>query len=213
MKEVRDFSRAGAPDEIRLVGGEDEKRSLAVKLGAVAFALLLTATLLGGYFYLRGRNVQTLRAQQQAAEAAREVAPPRAQVFQDEILLRGAKAVAGGSVRNISDAPLEGLSVEIELKARGGDTTEKYSVGVEPATLRPGEEGRFAFQFTPSDWRGTRVARLLSAKGGDEIPFKPELGAKRPPERAPAPKVIVVPRPKQKGDDFLNTPDTPIRIP
>jgi hypothetical protein len=214
MKEASGFSQQAGRDELLLATGDEGKKGLAVKLGAAACALILTAALLGGYFFLRGRQVRELQAGQQAAEAARKSAPsPKAQVFQDEVMLRGSKAVVGGSVRNISEETLEGLSVEIELKSRNGQTTGTSSVGLQPASLRPGEEGRFAFQITPSDWSGTRVTRLLSAKAGAEVPFKPEMGAKRPPERAPAPKVIVVPRPKPKGDDFLNTPDTPIRIP
>ncbi|MCA1616642.1 MAG: hypothetical protein LC800_21640 [Acidobacteria bacterium] len=128
-------------------------------------------------------------------------------------MLKGSKAVVGGSVRNIADVPLDELYVEIELMGRAGQTNETRPVRVEPASLRPGEEGRFALQIVSSDWTGTRVARLYSADSKAEIPFKPEQGAKRPTQRPPAPKVIVVPRPKAKGDDFLNTPDTPIRIP
>lgn len=214
MREVSEHSRSGASDDLLLAGSEEVKRGGAVKLAAAACALLLTGVLLGGYFFLRGRNVRNIQARQQAAQAAREVAlPPKAQVFHDEVLLKGSKAVVGGSIRNISDATLEELNVEIELKSRNGQTSETRAVKVEPASLRPGDEGRFTLQITPSDWGGTRVARLFSTKDGVEIPFKPELGAKRPPERVPSPKVVIVPRRKSKGDDFLNTPDAPIRIP
>ena len=214
MREVREYSQTGPTDELLLTGSDEGGRGLAVKLGAVACALLLTGALLGGYFYLRGRSVQSTQSRQQAAQDAREsTIPPRAQVFHDEVLLRGSKALVGGSVRNISDATLDELNVEIELTSRDGQTSETRAVKVDPRSLRPGDEGRFSLQINSKDWGGTRVARLFSAKGGVEIPFKPELGARRPPERVPSPKVTIVPRPKSKGDDFLNTPDTPIRIP
>lgn len=214
MREVSDYSRSAPSDELLLTVGDERNRGFAVKLGAAACALLLTGMLLGGYFYLRGRNVQNIHARQQAAQAAREsIPPPKAQVFHDEVLLKGSKAVVGGSIRNISDATLEELNVEIELKSRDGQLSDTRAVKVEPARLSPGDEGRFTLQITSSDWGATRVARLFSAKDGVEIPFRPEVGARRPPERVPSPKVIVVPRRKSKGDDFLNTPDNPIRIP
>lgn len=214
MREVREYSRSGPSDELLLAGSDEGRREFAVKLGAVTCALLLTGALLGGYFFLRSRNVQNIQAGQQAALATREsTPPPQALVFQNEVLLKGPKAVVGGSIRNITDQTLEELNVEIELRSRDGQSSETRTVKVEPTSLNPGDEGRFTLQITSSDWGGTRVSRLVSAKGGVEIPFKPELGARRPPERAPSPKVIVVPRRKSKGDDFLNTPDNPIRIP
>lgn len=214
MKEVSRYPGRESSEELLLTVNEAGNKGFAVKLWAAACALLLTGSLIAGYLFLRGRNVRNVEAQRQAAQAGREAPlPPKAQVFHDEVLLKGSKAVVGGSVRNIADETLEGLNVEIELKARNGQTSETRSVPVEPANLRPGEEGRFALQITSSDWGATRVARLLGAKGQAEIPFKPEAGARRPPERTPPAKVIVVPKRKTKGDDFLNTPDTPIRIP
>jgi hypothetical protein len=41
------------------------------------------------------------------------------------------------------------------------------------------------------------------------------VGARREPERLPQgkPKIVVVPRPRPKGEEFINTPDNPTRIP
>jgi hypothetical protein len=121
--------------------------------------------------------------------------------------------VVGGTVRNISAEKLEGLSVEIELKRRTGGGIEVRQVSVEPRDLQPGEEGKYSLQIVPKAWSGVRVGKLMSEARGGEIPFKPELGARRPAEGRPSPKVVVEPRPQRKGDDFINTPDTPIRIP
>ena len=214
MKEAQEHFGQKSSADFLLTGSDVGKRSVAVKVGAAVCALALTGSLVGGYFLLRGRNVKTIQARQEAAMAGRDrPLPPKAQVFHDEVVLKGSKAVVGGTVRNIADETLEELNVEIELKARDGRTSEMRSVRIEPASLGRGEEGRFTLQINSGDWGGTRVARLFSTKAEADIPFKPEVGAKRPPERAPSPKVIIVPRRKTKGDDFLNTPDTPIRIP
>ena len=126
--------------------------------------------------------------------------------------LKGTDAVVGGTIRNNSTAPLEGLTVEIALKARASQAIAKQSVQVSPATLQPGEEGRFSLEVPSSQWSGAQVVRLHSAARHADIAFKPELGEKRPLER-PSDKVIIEQRPRRKGDDFINTPDTPIRIP
>lgn len=206
---------ASSPEEedFHLTADTVGRKSLAAKIWPALLALALTVGLLGGYFYLRSRNEKALAERRAEAEKAKAVAPPVAQIFQDEVRLAGGQAVVGGTVRNISGEKLEGLSVEIELKSRTGDGKEVRQVAVEPRDLPPGQDGKYALQIAPKAWGGVSVARLMSAARGGEVPFKPEMGARRPAEGRPAPKVIVEPRPRQKGDDFINTPDTPVRIP
>jgi hypothetical protein len=214
MNDAVNTSAASSPEEeFHLTADTVGRKSLAAKVWPALLALALTVGLLGGYFYLRGRNERALAERRAAAEKAKAVAPPVAQVFQDEVRLSGGQAVVGGTVRNISAEKLEGLSVEIELKSRAGDSKEVRQVAVEPRDLPPGQDGKYSLQIAPRAWGGVSVARLLSEARGGEIPFKPEAGARRPAEGRPAPKVVVEPRPRQKGDDFINTPDTPIRIP
>ncbi len=208
------YSATSSPEEeFHLTADTVGRKSLAAKVWPALLALALTVGLLGGYFYLRGRNERTLAERRAETEKARAVAPPVAQVFQDEVRLAGGQAVVGGTVRNISGERLEGLSVEIELKSRIGDGKEVRQVAVEPRDLPPGQEGKYSLQIAPKAWAGVSVARLISATRGGEIPFKPELGARRPAEGRPPPTVVVAPQPRRKGDDYINTPDTPIRIP
>jgi hypothetical protein len=104
----------------------------------------------------------------------------------------------------------------MELKRRGNaQDTERRKLNVEPSDLAPGEEGRYTLSLPSSEWSGARVLNLNSGRRTEAIAFKSALGARRPPERLPqgSPKVVVVPRPKPKGEEFLNTPDDPIRIP
>jgi hypothetical protein len=59
------------------------------------------------------------------------------------------------------------------------------------------------------------VSKLNSGGRAEAVAFKSAVGARRPAERLPqgSPKVVVVPRPKPKGEEFINTPDNPTRIP
>jgi hypothetical protein len=183
------------------------------KLIAVVCASALVVALLGGFLFLRKRQADSFEAVRRAEQTARAVAPIQAQIFQDEVRLRGSEAVVGGTVKNISGAPLEDLSVEIALKGRGSQAVETKLVQLNPGSLQPGAEGKYSLQISPTDWAGAQVVRLRSRAQVADIPFKPEIGLKRPTEKPPAGKVVVEQRPRRKGDDFLNTPDTPIKIP
>jgi hypothetical protein len=194
----------------------EQASSKWIKIGAIACALAVAAALLVGYRSLRARQLAGVRAAQQAEMASKVAAPPEAQIFEDEARLRGSQAVITGTIRNISDKKLEALSLEMELKRRGNaQDAERRKVNVEPADLAPGEEGRYTLSLPSSEWSGARVLNLNSERRTEAIAFKSALGARRPPERLPqgSPKVVVVPRPKPKGEEFINTPDNPIRIP
>lgn len=209
MNEAREL---GSQPEYIPTELEEGGASVAVKVVAAVCALALAAALLGGLMFFRKRQQDRLNAARLAEQAAHAVAPVEAQVFQDEVRLKGSNAVVSGTVKNGSDAPLEGLTVEIALKARASQAIARQTVQVSPDTLRPGEEGRYSLEVPSSEWSGAQVVRLHSAARNADIAFKPELGEKRPPER-PSDKVIMEQRPRRKGDEFINTPDTPIRIP
>lgn len=199
-----------------LFGGGDEAPSKWIKIGAILCALAVAVALLVGYRLLRARQLAGVRAAQQTEQAAKIAAPPEAQIFEDEARLKGSQALITGTIRNISDKRLEGLSLEMELKRRGNArAVERRKINVEPADLAPGAEGRYSLSLISSEWSGARVSSLNSAGRTEAIAFRSELGARRPPERLPqgSPKVVVAPRPKPKGEEFINTPDTPIRIP
>ncbi|MFL6231282.1 MAG: hypothetical protein ACJ741_21115 [Pyrinomonadaceae bacterium] len=183
------------------------------KLIAFVSAVALVVALLCGFLFLRKQHEEQLSAAKRAEQVSRTIAPAQAQVFQDEVRLRGSDAIVGGSVRNISAARLEDLFVEVELKRRASQTVETKTVQLSPGSLRPGEEGKYSLQISSSEWSGAQVVRLRGGAAKAEIPFKTELGEKRPAERPPAAKVIIEQRPRRQGDDYINTPDTPIRIP
>jgi hypothetical protein len=199
-----------------LFEGREPTVSKWARLGAIACALAVAAALLVGYRLFRARQLARVRAAQQTEPAPKIVAPPEAQILEDEARLKGSQALITGTIRNISEKRLEALSLEMELKRRNNpQAVEQRKVNVEPADLAPGEEGRYTLSLPSSEWSGARVLHLNSERRSEAIAFRSAVGARRAPERtAPgAPKVVVVPRPRPKGEEFLNTPDDPIRIP
>jgi len=202
--------------DTHLFAGGDGAPSKWVKFGAIACALAVAGALLFGYRFFRARQLERVRAAQQTEQASKNAVPPEAQIFEDEARLKGSQALISGTIRNISDQRLEALSLEMELKRRGSaQASERRRVSIEPGSLAPGEEGHYSLSLPSSEWSGARVLSLNSELRAEGIAFKSALGARRPAERLPqgSPKVVVVPRPRPKGEEFINTPDNPTRIP
>jgi hypothetical protein len=138
---------------------------------------------------------------------------PGANIYVDEAMLSKPYAIIGGTVENVSGERLENLSVEIELRRRDGGATERREVAVQPASLDPGKRGKYSLKVLSDEWGSSHVVSLHG--GGREVAFKSLPGAKRPPER-PGGNIVIVnapPKKKSKGDEFINTPDTPISVP
>ncbi len=80
---------------------------------------------------------------------------------------------ARGAVDNISDEPLENLSIEVSL-LRGGDTPpEIRSVAVVPNPLPPGQRGTFEFEYDgkrDTGFTGYKITKLFS--NGTEVRFR-----------------------------------------
>jgi hypothetical protein len=192
----------------------DEGRQLPwIKVGAVACAMAVTGALLGGYFVLHQHHIRQAQAARLAAENAKKVVPAEAQVFENEARLQGDNALIGGVVRNISNARLDDLIIEIQLIPRAGENLKVQQVRLEPASLNPGQEGRYSLSIPSHQWSATRLVRVLSTARNAEIAFKSQVGERRPLEQpAQGAKVVVVTKPKGKDGGFLNTPDNPIPI-
>ncbi len=139
--------------------------------------------------------------------------PPAVNVLINEPLLKGSQAVLGGTIQNISNQVLTDLIVEVELTGRddGGKTLKE--VQVTPASIPPGEDGSYSLTISNHDWSASKIVRLRSRVQAEELAFTSQPGAKRPPERTPEGKTIIVQRPKPKGEEFINSPDDadPIR--
>lgn len=161
-------------------------------------------------------NANSGNAAEKKSQAA---ATPVLQIYEDDAMLKKPNAIIGGTVQNIGGDRLENLSVELELKQRGGDGTERREVQIVPQDLAPGEQGRYSLSVPSSQWSSSKVIRLRSSSHPSDITFKTAPGARRPPERIPDPKpvtktvVVERPKPKRTGEEFINTPESADRIP
>jgi hypothetical protein len=182
-----------------------------------AVVCLLIAALLGFTYLAFFRNPPqslTGEGQQQQTPAA---VSTEAQIFEDEPVLKDSQAVVGGTVRNISRESLHDLSLELELKRRADGSTELREVAIEPNDLAPGEEGKYSLTLPRQKFSETQIKRLRSNARSALIVFKTAPGARRPKELPPEPptRTIIVQRPssRPKGEEFINTPDTPTKVP
>jgi hypothetical protein len=185
--------------------------SSGLKIAAAISALVITALVFVGYAYLRKRHAQSAAPDQQAT-SAQPKGPPQALLLVDEALLQGSNTLLGGTVRNISNERLAGLSLVLELKRRSGGSTEKRQVPLSPADLDPSQEGRYSLQLKAQDYVSAKVVALLVGSQAASIPYSIAQGEKRPPERLES-KTIKVDKPPGKRSEFLNSPDNPARVP
>ena len=199
--------------ESRITDSGAAARLPRLVIGALV-AVLVTGLLFGGYLILRRRHQQQIRAAEeaQAPKLVEQKGPAKAQILVDEALLKGDQTVLGGTVKNISTENLSSLSVQLELVRRKGGQLEKTSVQVQPNQLVPQQEGRYSLLLRSADYRGAKLVGLKSSESSAQLVYVAALGQKRPPEKLEA-KTIIVGRPAPKKGDFLNTPDTPGRVP
>ena len=191
---------------------EEEERSHGRRLlVGILCALLLTGALFGGYMFLRKRHERQLAA---AADAAKTKAlAPRVEVFVDDPTMDGKKTLLGGTLHNISGEALRNLSVELELRQRRGGGLETRTITPEQTELAPDAKARYAVELLVSDYSSARLVRIVGGDNHAEVPFKALPGAPRPPMETPAGKTVIVNRPARRGEEFINTPNTPGRVP
>jgi hypothetical protein len=170
-----------------------------------------------GYFRFFRQTPQNLAGQEQQPKETPPAASTEVQIFENEPILKESQAVVGGTVRNISQGSLNNLSLELELKRRSDGSTETRSVSVEPSNLAPGEEGKYSLALPRQEFSGTQIKHLKSASRPAFIAFKTAPGARRPRElpTEPPTRTVNVPRPtpRSTGEEFINTPDAPTRVP
>jgi hypothetical protein len=189
----------------------EASESSGLKFAAAVAALVITALVFVGYAYLRKRHERSAGPIQQAASTQPRV-PPQALILVDEALLQGSNTLLGGTVKNIGNERLSGLSVELELKRRTGGTTEKKQVLLSPAELDASQEGRYSLQLKAQDYLSAKVVALRSGSQVS-VPYTLAQGDKRPPERLESKTIKVDKPPPGKRSEFLNSPDKPARVP
>ena len=191
-----------------------EKPSFARKLIAGLLALVFTAAVLSGFLYFRNRHMKQTLSESQPRPALTNApkGPVKAHILMDEAMLKGGQTIIAGSVKNISQETLSGVVVELELKRRSGGTSERTTVPLNPGHLEPNQEGRYSLKLPAQHFSAVRLVNLSSEPNATPLAFTTAVGQKRPLEKI-EPKVVVVPRPRSKGGEFLNSPDNPARVP
>jgi hypothetical protein len=194
---------------------EIERQSRRGILLGVVVALLLTGLFFGGYAVLRKRHQQKVIAAEeaQAPRVAELKGPPKAQILVDEALIKGDQTLVGGTVKNISSETLSNLGIDLELIRRKDGGTQKTAVQVEPAQLSPQQEGHYSLQLRSADYISVKLVGLKGGVNPAQVAFVAAPGQKRPFEKLEG-KTIIVKRPASAGKGgFLNTPNTPGRVP
>jgi len=189
-----------------------QNESTKRKLLALVCAVAVTAILLAGYAYFRKYHAQ--RVLQNATPAVAEAphkGPALAHIVIDEPTLEKDMTTVGGVVKNISNQPLSGVSVTLELRRRKDGKNEQTVLAVTPGQLQPQQEGSYAAKVSIDEFASVRLAGVQADPQSTTIVYTASQGKKRPPERL-QPQVIVGKRSTKPGE-FLNTPDNPGRIP
>ena len=193
----------------------ENKQSPVVKIVSILTAVLITAGLLIGFLVWRKKHAEQVTSEQLSqTKPVHPALPAKVQVFMDEAVRKGPQVIISGTVQNISDEKLSDLVVDVELAHRKDGNSEIQSLNVEPRELGPSENGKYNLTLT-GDFRSIKILHIKSGAGTEELGFKTSPGAKRPPEHPPETKSIVVDRPSapKQGEEFINTPDNPSRIP
>ena len=191
------------------------ERSPLVKVISILAAILITGGLLTGFLIWRKKHEEQLSATQQIqAKAARPALPTKVQVLMDDALRKGPQVTISGTVQNISNEKLSSVKVDVALTHKKDGSNEPYTLAIEPQDLAPQESGRYSLTLT-GDYIGIKLLAVKSGTQSEEIGFKPAQGAKRPAEYPPETKTIIVNRPNspKQGEEFINTPDNPSKVP
>lgn len=191
-----------------------ENESSKRKVLAIVCAVGVTAILLAGYGYIRKYHAQRLLASNTpppVADDSGPKGPALAHVVIDEPSISKGVTTIGGVVKNISKQELTGVSVVIELRRRKDSGLEETVIPVSPAQLQPDQEGSYAVKLPSQDYGSIRLAGVKTDPQSTLIAYSSSQGKKRTPERL-EPKTVVVKRAGKPGE-FINTPDTPGRVP
>jgi len=190
-----------------------ERESNKGKLLAMVCAVAVTAMLLVGYGFVRKYHAQKVLAENTPPPVvdAGPKGPALAHVVLDEPSIAKGMTTIGGVVKNISKQDLTGVYVVIELRRRKDGGLEQNILPVTPGQLQPEQEGSYSVTLPAQNFASIRLAGLKADPQSTLIAYSSSQGKKRTPERL-EPKTIVVKRAGKPGE-FINTPDTPGKIP
>jgi hypothetical protein len=139
-------------------------------------ALLVVILIVGGvllaYLFVPGVHSSINGMISRARGINPEDEVPKAQIFNATYDPSKTPTEATGTVQNISQQTLTGLSVEVKLERRGGGS-ELKSVPVNPSEIAPGAQGTFQFELDGKQYARYGVNRLVARNGSDVKFVKP----------------------------------------
>jgi hypothetical protein len=189
---------------------EEEKRHGRRLLIGLLCALLLTGTVLGGYLYLRKGHERQVAA---SLEVENKKKAAKVEVFVDEATVNGKTTVLGGTLHNISNEFLHNVAVELLLRRRVGGGIETRAVTPDTTELPPDGKARYMLELPVQNYVSVTFLRVVGGDNHAEVAFKALPGAARPPLESPAAKTVIVNRPAPRGEEFINTPNNPGKVP
>jgi hypothetical protein len=191
----------------------EEKNHTKRLLVGILCALLLTGAVFGGYVFLRKRHERQVAAVQAAAIEAAKHPKPKVEVLVDEPAINGKTSTLGGTIHNISNEQLGNLAVELQLRRRAGSGIETRAISADPGEVGPDGRTRYSVEVPVQDYISVTFLRVVGGDPRTAIPFKAAPGEPRPAMEPPATKQVIVNRPASKGEEFINTPNNPGRVP
>ena len=189
---------------------EEEKRHGRRLLIGLLCALLLTGSVLGGYLYLRKRHERQVAAN---LEVENKKKAPKVEVFVDEATVNGKTTLLGGTIHNISNESLHNVAVELQLRRRLGGGIETRAVTPDTTELPPDGKARYTLELPVQNYVSVTFLGVIAGDNHAEVAFKALPGTARPPLDSPAAKTVIVNRPAPRGEQFINTPSNPGRVP
>jgi hypothetical protein len=189
-----------------------EKESSRRMLLGIVCAVGLSAILLVGYGYFRKRHARQVleNSAVPVVDNGLPKGPPLAHVLIDEPSLEKGVTTIGGTVKNISERQLSGLSVSLELIHRKSGAAEQKSISLEPADLQPQQEAQYSLKVSAQQYGSIRFIGVRADPQSTLIACTTSPGKKRSLERL-EPRTVVVKKSGRPGE-FINTPDNPGRI-
>jgi hypothetical protein len=106
--------------------------------------------------------------------------------------------------------------VELQQRRRMTGATEAKFVAIDTPVLPAGGSARYAVEVVTQDYSTSTFLRVVSGNEKTPVAFRAMAGAARPPMDAPGSKTVVVggaPSSPGKGEEFINTPNNPGRVP
>lgn len=95
----------------------------------------------------------------------------QAEIYPDDPVHQGDQTVMSGTVKNVSQEKLTGLTVVIELTPRGASDFDSQTSLVQPSDLAPQQEGHYRLLYRTKDYSDAKLLMLNGGPGSVTLRF------------------------------------------